>query len=54
SICTGMCGHGFGIGPAFGRVMADLVTGDDVGHDLSRFRLGRFSDGSQMELGPII
>lgn len=54
SICTGMCGHGFGIGPAFGRVMADLVAGDDVGHDLSRFRLGRFSDGSKMELGPII
>jgi len=54
SICTGMCGHGFGIGPAFGRVMADLVTGGDVGHDLSRFRLERFSDGSKIELGPII
>ncbi|MGR3635075.1 MAG: NAD(P)/FAD-dependent oxidoreductase [Shimia sp.] len=54
SICTGMCGHGFGIGPAFGRVMADLVTGGDVGHDLSRFRLGRFADGSKIELGPII
>ncbi|KPA21990.1 Sarcosine oxidase subunit beta [Shimia sp. SK013] len=54
SICTGMCGHGFGIGPAFGRVMADLVSGGDVGHDLSRFRLGRFADGSKIELGPII
>ncbi|TCL10078.1 glycine/D-amino acid oxidase-like deaminating enzyme [Shimia isoporae] len=54
SICTGMCGHGFGIGPAFGRVMADLVTGKDVGHDLHRFRLSRFSDGSKMKLGPII
>ncbi len=52
SVCTGMCGHGFGIGPAFGRIMADLVAGDDVGHDLSRFRAGRFSDGSKLELGP--
>ena len=52
SICTGMCGHGFGIGPGFGRIMADLVSGGDVGHDLHRFRLGRFSDGSTLELGP--
>ncbi|MDO6797351.1 NAD(P)/FAD-dependent oxidoreductase [Shimia thalassica] len=52
SICTGMCGHGFGIGPAFGRIMADMVTGDDIGHDLSRFRLSRFSDGSKLVMGP--
>lgn len=52
SICTGMSGHGFGIGPGFGRIMADMATGDDIGHDLSRFRLGRFSDGSRLELGP--
>ncbi|MBR9843087.1 MAG: FAD-binding oxidoreductase [Rhodobacteraceae bacterium] len=54
SICTGMCGHGFGIGPAFGRVMADMVTGGEIGHDLSRFRLSRFTDGSKLELGPDI
>lgn len=52
TICTGMCGHGFGIGPGFGRIMADMVTGGEIGHDLSRFRLGRFSDGSVLELGP--
>ncbi|MEX0347801.1 MAG: NAD(P)/FAD-dependent oxidoreductase [Paracoccaceae bacterium] len=52
SLCTGMSGHGFGIGPAFGRIMADLVTGDAPGHDLNRFRLSRFSDGSKLELGP--
>ena len=45
-IATGMSGHGFGIGPGFGRVVADLVMGNDVGHDLGRFRLERFSDGS--------
>ena len=53
-IATGMCGHGFGIGPGFGRVIADLVTGDDPGHDLSRFRLSRFSDGSPLDLGPTL
>ena len=54
SICTGMCGHGFGIGPGFGRIMADMVSGGEIGHDLSRFRLSRFSDGSKLELGPDI
>ena len=48
TIATGMSGHGFGIGPGVGRVVADLVTGRDVGHDLSRFRLGRFTDGSRL------
>ena len=52
TIATGMCGHGFGIGPAFGRIAAKLVTGDAPGHDISRFRLSRFSDGSTLDLGP--
>ena len=50
--CTGMCGHGFGIGPAFGRITADIARGLDPRHDLGRFRLSRFSDGSKLELGP--
>jgi glycine/D-amino acid oxidase-like deaminating enzyme len=44
-LATGFSGHGFGIGPGAGRVMADLVMGKPVTHDLSRFRLSRFSDG---------
>lgn len=52
TVGTGMSGHGFGIGPGMGRVLAALVTGDKVGHDLHRFRLSRFSDGSAMTLGP--
>lgn len=52
TIATGMSGHGFGIGPGMGRVIADLVTGRPVGHDLSRFRLSRFTDGSRIEPGP--
>ncbi|NHB77417.1 NAD(P)/FAD-dependent oxidoreductase [Rhodobacter calidifons] len=52
TIATGMSGHGFGIGPGMGRVIADLVTGRAVGHDLSRFRLSRFTDGSPIRPGP--
>ncbi len=51
-IATGMSGHGFGIGPGVGRVVADLVVGGPVGHDLHRFRLSRFSDGSSLLPGP--
>lgn len=53
-IGTGMAGHGFGIGPAMGRVLAALVTGDAVGHDLARFRADRFADGSPIRLGPTV
>lgn len=52
TIATGLSGHGFGIGPAVGRVVADLAMGRDPGHDLSPFRLSRFSDGSKIVIGP--
>ena len=51
-IGTGMSGHGFGIGPGVGRVLADLVLGRPTGFDLSRFRFERFSDGSRIVPGP--
>ncbi|GGL72781.1 NAD(P)/FAD-dependent oxidoreductase [Wenxinia marina] len=54
TIATGMSGHGFGIGPGMGRVVADLVRGRPPGHDLTRFRLSRFTDGSKVELGPAL
>lgn len=53
-VATGFSGHGFGIGPGAGRVAARLVTGDDPGYDLSRFRFSRFSDGSEIRPGPAI
>ena len=53
-IATGLSGHGFGIGPGLGRVVADLVAGKPVGHDLARFRLARFSDGSKLVPGPTL
>ena len=49
---TGLSGHGFGIGPGVGRVMADVLTGRDPGHDLTRFRSSRFTDGSKIVPGP--
>ena len=49
---TGLSGHGFGIGPAIGRIIADLVTDRAPGHDLSRFRSDRFVDGSDIVPGP--
>ena len=51
-IATGFSGHGFGIGPAVGRITADLVRGRPPGHDLDRFRSGRFFDGSAIVPGP--
>jgi glycine/D-amino acid oxidase-like deaminating enzyme len=53
-ISTGFSGHGFGIGPGAGKVIANLIQGKQVDYDLSRFRLARFSDGSKLELGPSI
>ncbi len=49
---TGMSGHGFGIGPAMGRILADLAADRPSGHDLSRFRFNRFTDGTKMVPGP--
>lgn len=41
-IATGFSGHGFGIGPGAGRLMADLVAGDRPVVDPTPFRLSRF------------
>jgi glycine/D-amino acid oxidase-like deaminating enzyme len=51
-VLTGLSGHGFGIGPGVGRVMADIVEGRSPGHDLTRFRWERFSDGTPIRPGP--
>ncbi|MFO1055684.1 MAG: FAD-binding oxidoreductase [Dongiaceae bacterium] len=46
-VATGFSGHGFGIGPGAGRLVADLVTGDSPIVDPKDFRFSRFSDGSR-------
>ena len=47
-VATGFSGHGFGLGPAAGRLAADLVTGDPPLVDPAAFRFSRFSDGTPM------
>jgi glycine/D-amino acid oxidase-like deaminating enzyme len=41
-LASGFSGHGFGIGPAAGRLAADLVVGDRPIVDPTPFRFGRF------------
>ncbi len=42
-ISTGFSGHGFGIGPAAGRLTADIVTGDKPCVNPTPFKYERFS-----------
>ncbi len=53
-VATGMSGHGFGIGPGFGKAIANLAAGLPTGHDLTRFRFSRFTDGSRLVPGPAL
>lgn len=46
-VATGFSGHGFGIGPGAGRLMAELVTGAPPVVDPTPFRYSRFTDGSR-------
>jgi glycine/D-amino acid oxidase-like deaminating enzyme len=46
-LTTGFSGHGFGIGPGAGKLMADIVTGARPCVDPAPFRFSRFSDGSR-------
>ncbi|HEV7317803.1 MAG TPA: FAD-binding oxidoreductase [Ensifer sp.] len=51
-IATGFSGHGFGIGPGAGHLVADLVTGEKPIVDSTPFRLSRFLDGTPIRLAP--
>ena len=44
-VCTGFSGHGFKLGPAVGRLTADLVTGEPPLFDAHPFRLARYAEG---------
>jgi glycine/D-amino acid oxidase-like deaminating enzyme len=49
-VATGFSGHGFGIGPGAGRLVADLATGSAPVVDPHDFRLSRYSDGSNPQI----
>jgi len=42
-LATGFSGHGFGIGPAAGKVTAELAVGRNPSVDLAAFRVDRFT-----------
>ncbi len=45
-LATGFSGHGFGIGPGAGKLMADMIAGDTPAVDPAPYRYSRFVDGS--------
>ena len=45
-VATGFSGHGFGIGPAAGHLVADMVTGAKPIADPYAFRISRYFDGT--------
>lgn len=52
-IATGFSGHGFGIGPGAGRLVADMAAGAPTIVDPTAFRLSRFTDGSNPRPHPL-
>jgi glycine/D-amino acid oxidase-like deaminating enzyme len=47
-LSTGYSGHGFGIGPAAGRLAADLISGDPPIVDPHPYRYSRLVDGTDL------
>jgi glycine/D-amino acid oxidase-like deaminating enzyme len=52
-VSTGYSGHGFGIAPAAGQLMMELITGGTPHVDPEPFRHSRFIDGSKINHWPI-
>jgi glycine/D-amino acid oxidase-like deaminating enzyme len=52
-IATGFTGHGFGISPGAGRLMAELVMGEPPVVDPTPFRYSRFTDGTRNVPSPL-
>jgi glycine/D-amino acid oxidase-like deaminating enzyme len=52
-IATGFSGHGFGIGPGAGRLMAEMVAGEPTVVDPRPFRLSRFAEGEGRKPYPL-
>ncbi|MEP0234455.1 FAD-binding oxidoreductase, partial [Roseibium sp.] len=43
-LAAGLSGHGFGIGPGVGHLVADLVLGRQPITEVAQYRLARFQD----------
>ncbi len=53
-VATGFSGHGFGMGPITGRIMAELIAEAHVSLDLSAFRFTRFAEAKPLSLGDAV
>jgi glycine/D-amino acid oxidase-like deaminating enzyme len=53
-VASGFSGHGFGIGPGAGKLIAGMVRGVADSNEVHAFRLQRFFDGSPIRPGPSI
>ena len=53
-VASGFSGHGFGLGPGAGKLIADMVRGVADRDEVRAFRLQRFFDGSPIRPGPSI
>ena len=51
-IATGMSGHGMGIGPGVGHVVAQMLCNEKPAHDITRFRYARFGESAPLKPGP--
>ena len=53
-LASGFSGHGFGLGPGAGKLMAQMIVGEQTCVDPAPFRYSRFFDGSKMRptMGP--
>jgi glycine/D-amino acid oxidase-like deaminating enzyme len=47
-LASGFSGHGFGLGPGAGKLMAQMIVGEQTCVDPASFRYSRFFDGSKM------
>ncbi len=47
-MASGFSGHGFGLGPGAGKLMAEIVTNQKPCVDPSPYRFSRFSDGTKL------
>lgn len=52
-LAAGCSGHGFGLGPGIGYLVAQLIAQDTPAVDPAHFRLSRLLDGSKIKVGSL-
>ena len=53
-LATGFSGHGFGLGPAVGKMVSELVADGKATLDLHALRFSRFIDGSVLRPNTVV